>query len=556
MPAHTNRVALYARYSSDHQRDASIEDQLRLCREKCDSEGWTIMDSYTDHAVSGASLLRPGVQALIEDGRNHKFDIIVAEAMDRLSRDQEDIAGLYKRMEFAGVRIITLSEGEINNLHVGLKGTMNALFLKDLADKTRRGLRGRVEAGKSGGGNSYGYDVVKRTDSVGEAIKGERSINKPEALIVERIMTEYVLGKSPLQIATDLNREGVASPSGKGWGQSTINGNAKRGTGILNNELYIGRLVWNRLRYMKDPDTGRRISRLNPQEDHIIHEVPDLQIIDRDLWDQVKVRQKKQRPTQKPRKPYRFRDQRRPRYLLSGLLRCGRCQGVYTATSRSYFGCATRLNKGTCDNHHYIKHDRLQATILDGLRHHLIKPEYFKSFCEEFMQELQRRHHEQSHKLSSQKLELKQNEQDLSRLLDALKGGASADIIVKEMQRLEARQKELTAFIEKAGLPIPLVHPKMADMYHERLDSLYNSLKDTETSQQAMEVVRSLIDYVDLVPVEGELKARIHGDIAGLFSFMNSQKSPGTAVDQGVSFELVAGAHNCRCRTGLFHTDA
>ncbi|MFP3747674.1 recombinase family protein, partial [Achromobacter sp. SIMBA_011] len=84
----------------------------------------------------------------------------MAEAMDRLSRDQEDIAGIFKRMTYADVKMFTLSEGEITHLHVGLKGTMNALFLKDLADKTRRGLRGRVEDGKSGGGLCYGYDVV------------------------------------------------------------------------------------------------------------------------------------------------------------------------------------------------------------------------------------------------------------------------------------------------------------------------------------------------------------------------------------------------------------
>ena len=78
---------------------------------------------------------------------------MIAESLDRLSRDQEDTAAVHKRLAFVGVRIITLAEGEIGHLHVGFKGTMNALFLKDLADKTRRGLRGRVEAGKSGGGN-------------------------------------------------------------------------------------------------------------------------------------------------------------------------------------------------------------------------------------------------------------------------------------------------------------------------------------------------------------------------------------------------------------------
>lgn len=212
-------------------------------------------------------MMRPGIQMLMQDAQAGKFDIIVAEALDRISRDQEDIAGIFKRLQFAGVEIVTLSEGEISNLHIGLKGTMNALFLKDLADKTRRGLRGRIEAGKSGGGLTYGYDVVRKLNERGEPDNGERSINKEQARIVERIFKEYVAGNSPRAIATRLNKEGVAGPSGKGWGASTIYGNRQRGTGILNNELYIGRLVWNRLRYIKDPDTGRRVSRLNPEEE-------------------------------------------------------------------------------------------------------------------------------------------------------------------------------------------------------------------------------------------------------------------------------------------------
>jgi DNA invertase Pin-like site-specific DNA recombinase len=161
--------------------------------------------------------------------------------MDRLSRDQEDIAGLFKRMAYANVKIVTLSEGEVTHLHVGLKGTMNALFLKDLADKTRRGLRGRVALGKSGGGNSYGYDVVKRFQADGEPIRGDRAINETESEVVRRIFRDYVAGKSAKRIAVELNRDGISAPGGGDWGFSTINGNAKRGNGILNNEMYIGR---------------------------------------------------------------------------------------------------------------------------------------------------------------------------------------------------------------------------------------------------------------------------------------------------------------------------
>ena len=145
------RVALYARYSTDLQSDASVEDQLRICRTRAEREGWTVVESYSDRAISGASMLRPGIQALMEDAGRRRFDVVLAEAMDRLSRDQEDIAALFKRLRFAGVSIVTIAEGEINEMHIGLKGTMNALALKDLAQKTHRGLLGRVEAGLSAG---------------------------------------------------------------------------------------------------------------------------------------------------------------------------------------------------------------------------------------------------------------------------------------------------------------------------------------------------------------------------------------------------------------------
>ncbi|EQB07429.1 recombinase family protein, partial [Novosphingobium lindaniclasticum] len=142
------RTALYARYSTDRQNPSSIEDQLRICREQATREGWRVIASYKDAAISGSSVtLRPGIQQLLEDARTGKFDLLLAEALDRISRDQADIATLYKHLQFAGITIVTLAEGEISELHVGLKGTMNALFLKDLAKKTHRGLRGRVEKG-------------------------------------------------------------------------------------------------------------------------------------------------------------------------------------------------------------------------------------------------------------------------------------------------------------------------------------------------------------------------------------------------------------------------
>jgi len=250
------RAAIYARYSTENQREASIEDQVRLCTARSAAEGWSVVGTYTDHALSGANHLRPGYQQLLADARAGAFDVVVAEALDRLSRDQEHVAGFYKQLSFCAVKIVTIAEGEIGELHVGLKGTMNALFLKDLAQKTRRGLEGRVRQGRSGGGLCFGYDVVRAVDAHGAPVAGGRTINDAEAAVVRRIFAEYAQGRPPRAIARGLNADRIRGPFGGTWGPSTINGNAGRGTGILNNELYAGRLVWNRLHYSKDPNTA------------------------------------------------------------------------------------------------------------------------------------------------------------------------------------------------------------------------------------------------------------------------------------------------------------
>jgi site-specific DNA recombinase len=209
------RAVIYARYSSDLQSTASIDDQIRLCRERVERENGTVVDLYADYAISGSSLRnRPSMQALLNQARNGKFDCVFAEALDRISRDQEDIAAIYKRLGHSGIRLFTLAEGEITELHVGLKGTMNALYLKDLAHKTRRGLRGRVESGRSGGGLCYGYDVVHETAPDGTAVPGRRRINETEAEVVRQIFVSFASGHSPRRIALDLNRARIRAPGG------------------------------------------------------------------------------------------------------------------------------------------------------------------------------------------------------------------------------------------------------------------------------------------------------------------------------------------------------
>ncbi len=371
----TMRVALYARYSSDSQREASIDDQLRLCAARAEKEGWLVVQEYCDRGISGASVLsRPGMQALMRDAERRQFDVVLAESLSRISRDQEDIASIFKRLKFHKARIVTLSESEVGELHIGVTGTMNALFLTNLASMTHRGLVGVVEDGRSAGGLCYGYEVIRANpdgsalrDAHGKPLNGLQRIKEDEAEVVRRIMRDYAAGKSPQSIAHALNTERLPGPRAAEWGPSTIQGNVKRGTGILNNTLYVGSRVWSRQRFTKHPDTGRPVAELNDPADWVVVDVPELRIVDDDLWGRVRARQiSLGRPSACAGAA--VAEARRPTYLLSGLVKCGCCSGGYSMISSTLLGCSTRHNKGTCSNALNIRRDRLETAVLSGLR--------------------------------------------------------------------------------------------------------------------------------------------------------------------------------------------
>ena len=441
------RAAIYARYSSDNQSPASIDDQVRICRAAIERHGWHLAQVYRDHALSGTSTLRPGYQKLLEDARSGAVDMVVSEGLDRLSRDQADIAVLYKQLSYLDIRLWTVAEGDISALHVGLKGTMNDLYIKDLAQKTHRGLEGRVRNGMSGGGNAYGYDVVRGFGPDGMPVAGRRRINSAEAAVVIRIFEAYAAGRSARRIAHDLNATGVRAPRRQSWGASTISGNVARGTGILNNELYVGRLVWNRQRYPKNPETRRRVSRQNDAASWVTSEVPELRIVSDELWDRVKARQKAMRCDTRPDVRARPCDRRRPRYLLSGLIVCGQCGGRYTKLSAALFGCAAARNKGAtvCTNLVNVRHDRLEAMVLDALRNQLMEPELFKAFCAEFTRVLNDERDHEAARREQIAEQLNQVERRIRRIVDAIAEGTPARALRAELLALEEQQERLQA---------------------------------------------------------------------------------------------------------------
>lgn len=542
------RVALYCRYSSDNQSDASIEDQVRLLEARADKEDWTVVAKFEDRAISGSTMIRPGIQALLREAQQGEFDIVLSESVDRLSRDMADIATMHKRLSWLGVEIVTLLEGEVSELHVGLKGTMSQLYLKDLRARTHRGLAGRAIAGESTGGKAFGYNVTPRYDERGKRIGGLRTINEAERAIVERIFHEFAdLGRSPKAIAVGLNRDGIPAQGGREWGSSTIYGNRERGTGILNNELYIGKQVWNKQRFRKNPETGRTNGTLNDRSKWIVTDVPQFRMIDDALWRRAKLRQ------DETAHKGDFRTQRRPKRMFSFLLKCGECGGGF-ARSGSGYACSTRLNKGTCSNHLRISEKLLHQVVFGALRDKLMQPELCELFAQEYARQINAMQHEAvAHKANSE-AELAGLEQKIARLITAIGNGVDPLLIRDEINAAQARKLKLVDELSAPHSAPVFIHPHMARRYSLAIAELL-ALRDTEHGHdEASEKLRSLIDKIVLTPNadRSDLTVDLYGDLAGILGIAANVEIGAYELGSDAKLELER-VQRLATGTGGFH---
>ncbi len=526
------RVALYARYSSDLQNDKSAEDQLAVLRRAVFAKDQIVAAEFRDEEISGSALItRPGVQQMMREAAAGSFDIVMVESLDRLSRGQADVARLYELLNFSGVQLETLSSGRVTELHVGLEGTMNRLFLVELGKKTRRGLEGRVRAGFSAGGRCYGYRVVG---------KGVMAVDEDEAAIVRQIYAAYAAGTSPKRIAQDLNNRGVPAPRGGSWAQSAISGDRRAQDGILCQELYAGTRVFNRRRYRKHPETGRRSSVLNPQSEWIREPAPDLRIIDEPLWTAVQARQ--QAISEQP-----AAYARRPKSLLSGLMRCGLCGGRMNLAG-GIFRCATKTDRGMCTNGKAIKAGTIESRVIVGVKEHILTPAAIADAVRVFhaQQDLERK------TILAQRHPLERELADIARRIDRankayVAGVMDLDEVSGLTEPLKGRRCEIEAQLAGVDAPPSVVqlHPSAAEAYRALAENLETALVGDD-AEEVRQAVRDLIEVVEFHPREGkgDFVLTIHGTLASLLQFSteaqnakNPRPRSGVSLGAGAGFE-------------------
>ena len=307
----------------------------------------------------------------------------------------------------------------------------------------------------------------------------------------------------------------------------------------MNNQLYTGRIVWNRQRFLKDPETGRRQARLNPPEEWVIEEVPALRIVDADLWDTVKARQTATRRVVSEPGVTRSERARRPRYLFSGLLTCAACDGGYVLVGKHHYGCANTRNRGTCTNRLTNRRDILEETVLAGLRDRLLAPDLIADFVEEYRREYARMQREASAAEHAQRAELTRIEREIANIVEAVKQGLFAPAMKAELDALEARKADLVSTLDNSPTDLPALHPGIAEIYRRKVADLTHALNEDSLRSEAAEIIRSLIGSIRLVPHTDRLLIELEGELAAILALTNDKRP--RPESRGRQITLVAG---------------
>ncbi|MGH7183568.1 MAG: recombinase family protein, partial [Nitrospiraceae bacterium] len=556
------RVALYARFSSDNQKAASIDDQFRNCESYAQrQDDWTITHRYEDRAISGSQNAagRPGYKQMLADAQARLFDILLVDDLSRLTRDEAELINARKRLVFWGVRFIAISDGfdtdqKGHKMLSGFKGIMNEVFLDDLRDKTKRGMIGQVLKGRHGGGRCFGYRLVPEYDSANKDPYGQPArigtrleIDPEQARWVRWIFESYADDMSPMKIVEELNRQGIASPGmayrrksvrPPSWCASALYGNVKFGLGMLNNRLYIGELTWGRSRWEKDPDTKKKRRFLCEEQHWIRQPAEHLRIVSDKIWARVKQRQATIHEASAEIRTalhVNARTGRGPKYLFSGLLTCAQCGHKFVILDPTRYGCSGWKYRGlsVCSNTVMAPRKLLEGILLDAIKDELYTKDGQAVFAQEvarLMAECRRAHKPD---LKQAATRLKAVEQEIQHIMTAIKAGILTMSTKMELEKAEAERTRLLQIVQGQYKTTEKVTAFLPNAIG-RLKGLIEDLGNVTQLQvdKARCLLRELVgEEIPLHPtadgVERYLTAEVRGDYEGLLRLATGQNKSG-----------------------------
>lgn len=312
----SRKVAIYVRVSTTNQAEEgySIDGQLDSLTKYCEAMGWSVYQKYIDAGFSGGKLERPDILKLIKDAKRGVFDTILVYKLDRLSRNVQDTLYLVKEVFNKNeVHFVSLQENldtssAMGNLFLTLLSAIAEFEREQIKERMQLGKLGRAKSGKSmmWAKVAYGY-----TYHVGT---GEMTVNQSEAVVVRKVFTSYLNGRSITKLRDDLNQKYPKTPA---WSYRTIRQ-------MLDNPVYCGYNKYKGVIY-----TGN-------------HEA----IISEDVYNQVqeeiKIRQIKAYAQNKNPRPFQSK------YMLSGIGQCGYCKAPLKSLLRNTKKDGTRTVRYEC----------------------------------------------------------------------------------------------------------------------------------------------------------------------------------------------------------------
>ena len=328
--------------------------------------------------------------------------------------------------------------------------------------------------------------------------------------------------------------------------QNAVRGDDTKGTGILANELYVGRYVWNRSQWLKNPDTGRRKYVLRPENEWIVNELPELRIIPPDLWEAARKRRRAQseRIGEAVRRGIARRKALPPggkaKYLLSGLMTCGECGSKFIIMNRTSYGCAGHVNGKLCGNGLLVKRALAEELLLAGIRNDLLTPEIEAEVRRRFAQRIA--HKKRPEKTRARRVEL---QKEITNLTDAIASGLlrTSPALAERLASAERALEELTPAADTPDLENAAeLLPQLMERFRSLAGDL-GRLAEHDVVRARTEVER-LVGIVSLVPENGVLVAEINrAHVAGALL---------SATGARLQMDMVAGACFGNFRRSVF----
>lgn len=471
-------VALYARYSSDNQRQESIDAQIRAMKQYCENKGYKIVKIYVDEAKSATTDQRPSFQQMISDSQKKEFEYLVVHKLDRFARNRYDAAIYRQALRKNGVAVVSVLENlddspESIILEAVLEG-YNEYYSRNLARETMKGMRETAYQCKHTGGLSpLGFDIDPETKRL--------VINEKEAEAVRLIFQMYADGYGYSAIIKRLDEEGHLTKRGNKFSKNSL-------YDMLHNEKYIGRYVFNKS--SSKNSNGKRNSRLHKDESEMICiEGGCPRIIDDDTF--YKVQNKQNRP--KHNASFNAIEH----YLFAGVIRCGEC-------GRAFCGNRHRTGRGKnlyatyrCTQPHVrcsnkeINKDKLEAYVIDLMEKQIFNQRSLKAMIKRI--DKKRKSKENLFADSTKRLEeeLAKTQTELNNVSQAIADGVTSKVLIDKLDQLEAKKAGIEEALKKVKEQTAHI-----ELDADKILAQYNDLKRHPHSPTYRAFVQDFIEVI------------------------------------------------------------